>query len=226
MTKHVTHGLLALLVALTTSCTGSVAVEHENHEFEDGVDIDLGTDPWRARRRMDLDQLDASIRRATGGIGWDRYGGTPRTLRENYFERYEDTLGVPDYINSSAEDLSASLLFAKFLDDAGRAVCRRAVNRETERGGEEQDGAAIGLFAPVDVEDPEPAAADVSETLANLLLRFHGRSLEPDDPQLTPWREFYGSVAATANAAEDPEPQRAWEAVCVALVTHPDFYTY
>ena len=105
-------------------------------------------------------------------------------------------------------------------------MCRRATNRETERGGESQDGEAVGLFLPVDVEDPEPSAADVNQTLANLLLRFHGRQLAPEDPELTPWREHYARLATAASELEDPQPQRAWEAVCVTLVTHPDFYTY
>ena len=125
--------------------------------------------------------------------------------------------------NSSSEDLTVSLLFVKFLDDAARSVCRRAVERETVDGGEAQDGEAVGLFAPVDVEDPEPTAADVDAALVSLLLRFHGRSLSAEDRQLEPWRTLYDTIAPLA---PEDEPQRAWEGVCVALLTHPDFYTY
>lgn len=218
-----TRIVLALATLALVSCQGgSIAVEHEDHGFVDGEDVDLGADPWRTRRRMDIDQLDASIRAATGGIGWEDWRGSPPTLRARYFDTYADTLGVPDYVNGTSEDLTTSLLFVKFLDDAARSVCRRAVNREAGAGAP-QDGEAIGLFAPVDVLEPAPEALDVRTTLSRLLLRFHGRSLAPSAPELEPWVELYATLAAAAPAEEAP---RAWEAVCVTLITHPDFYTY
>lgn len=201
-----THIALSVAFALALgSCqSGSVPVGHEDHRFEDGEDVDLGTQPWRARRRMDVDQLDRSIRDVTGDIGWD-------------FARYADTLGVPDYQNSSSEDLSVSLLFQKFLDDAARDVCQDLAAREA---GETPQG----TFAPVSVSEPS-APAETREALANLLLRFHGRHLAPDDVQLDPWVDLHGRLDAAITEAEAP-PQRVWEGVCVALITHPDFYTY
>ena len=123
--KTPTHLLLLALSLGGLSCSGSVPVDHEEHDFEDGEDVDLGTQPWRERRRMDVDQLEASLREVTGGIGWERMNGDG-TVRTRYFREYADTLGMPDYINSSAEDLSVSLLFQKFLDDAARSACRRS----------------------------------------------------------------------------------------------------
>ena len=120
--KTPTHLLLLALSLGGLSCSGSVPVDHEEHDFEDGEDVDLGTQPWRERRRMDVDQLEASLREVTGGIGWERMNGDG-TVRTRYFREYADTLGMPDYINSSAEDLSVSLLFQKFLDDAARSAC-------------------------------------------------------------------------------------------------------
>lgn len=212
---------LFLWIALASvGCTGSLPVDHEEHEFGDSTDVDLGADPWRARRRMDIDQLDSSIRAVTGGIGWDRGSAE---ARESNFDRYADTLGVPDFINSSAEDRSASLLFAKFLDDAARDVCRRLADREGGSGAA-IDGEPQGIFAPVDVNDAAPPQDDVDAALSSLLLRFHGRRVEPSAGALVPWRELHARMAATAVATETP--RRAWEGVCVALLTHPDFYTY
>jgi len=213
---------LLLLLALCTSagCTSTVAVDHEDHELDDPTEVDLGADPWRVRRRMDIDQLDRSIRAVTGGIGWDR-GSTPETRVSN-FAVYSDTLGVPDFVNSSAEDLSASLLFAKFLDDASRSACRRLVDREA--GTSTADGEPQGTFAPIDVSEASPDQADVDEALSSLLLRMHGRRVAVGSPELTPWRELHARIAATAAATETP--RRGWEGVCVALLTHPDFYTY
>jgi hypothetical protein len=200
--------------SLSSACDGgSVPVDLEEHAFEPPTDIDVGAAPWRARRRMDIAQLDASLRRVTGGpdgtdgIGWD-VGTT------NQFVRFDDTLGVPDFINSTVEDRAVSLIFQKFLDDAARNVCRRLVDREA-------GDAAKGTFAPVDVDAAEPAAADVDAALVSLLLRFHGRRLTATDRTLAPWRELH-----TAAAAGTETPKRAWEAVCVALIDHPDFFTY
>ncbi len=222
--------LLPLLFSLPLGACqgGSVPVGHERYDFGDGVDVDLGTEPWRERRRMDIDQLDESIRAVSGGIGWERWAtdasGVPY-VRERYFDTLSDTLGVPDYVNSASEDLTVSLLFEKFLDDAARDVCRRLADREAGDGAA-YDGAAVGIFDPVDVSTTDNSSTQISEALANLLLRFHGRRLAPDDPQLTPWRDLYGRLETAVNAAEPPAPRRAWEGVCIALLTHPDFYTY
>lgn len=209
-----------LLLSSATGCSGSLPVDNEDHDFLDPRDVDLGADPWRARSRMDIDQLDSSIRVATGGIGWDRGGVDSRTSE---FAYYADTLGVPDYINSSTEDRSVSLLFVKFLGDASRAVCRRLADRE---GGSpsQYDGDAQGIFAPVDVNAAEPEQADIDAALSSLLLRFHGRDVPVGADELQLWRELHARMAASEAALETP--RRAWEGVCVALLTHSDFYTY
>jgi len=211
--------LAALLALAFPGCAdGPVPVALEGHDFEEERPVDVGAAPWRERRRMDIAQVDASLRRVTGGIGWDS-GST------NQFVRFDDTLGVPDYINSTSEDRAVSLIFLKFLDDAARSVCRRVADRE---GGD----APLGTFAPVDVDAVDPASADVDAALASLLLRFHGRRVTAGSAALAPWRSLYtraaAEVAATTMDPERPDlsPRRAWEAVCVALVDHPDFYTY
>lgn len=225
------RAMTILLVLGFAGCSGTVPVDHEEHDFEDDETVDLGDQPWRDRRRMDIDQLDASIRVATGGIGWEafRRDGDDWEVRRRYFDYYGDTLGVPDWINSSSEDLTVSLLFEKFLDDAARDVCRRLVDREAGRG-REYDGAPIGLFDPVDLdpaeEDPPPSTEEVDAVLARLLLRFHGRPVEPGSEALTPWRALHDRASAAVTADDELPARRAWEGVCVALITHPDFYTY
>ncbi|MBX3272072.1 MAG: hypothetical protein KF729_17535 [Sandaracinaceae bacterium] len=201
---------LALLTGLLGgSCDRSVPIELEDRRLTPPEDVDLGTDPWRGRRRMDVDQLRASIARVTGGLAWEVSG-------VDQLSRFSETLGVPDYARDTAEDLQPSLLFLKFLDDAARSVCRRLVDAEQTAPAE-----ARVFFTALDpsVQSPPPAA--VRENLAALLLRYHGRLLEPEDRAIDPWVELLESAAV-----EDAAPARAWEAVCVALIDHPDFFTY
>jgi hypothetical protein len=217
---------LLALVALPACQSGSVPVAHEDHGFDDPTEVDLGADPWRHRHRMDVAQLDRSIRRVTGGIGWDTWGrnGTTWEVSARQFDAFADTLGVPDYINGTSEDLAVSLLFLKLLDDASRNVCRRLVDREAGRG-QPYDGAAQGVFAPVDfAATTPPTQAEIDAALSSLLLRFHGRRVAVGSDELTPWRELHARLAATEAATTTPT--RAWEGVCVALFTHPDFFTY
>ena len=70
----------------------------------------------RDRRRLDIDQLNASIRRATG-FGWVDDQGNDR------FVQLASTLGRADYRNNTAEDRSPSLVFQKFLTDGDNQRC-------------------------------------------------------------------------------------------------------
>jgi hypothetical protein len=165
----------------------------------------------RPRRRMDIDQLTASIQRVTNGIGWFR-GWDGR----DEFDVYAQTLGKPNYTDMTAEDLTPSLLFEKFLDDASRNVCDQLVDRE-------RAGAADPiLLAHVSATDTLATNADgIRQNLAALLLRFHGRVVDPASPQIDPWvRVFDASATATA------DPLGGWRAVCVGLFLHPDFYSF
>jgi hypothetical protein len=169
----------------------------------------------RARRRMDIDQLNASIRAATGGQGWTEGTGDDEV---DLFVELGPTLGVPDYLDRTNEDLTASLLFEKFLGDAARSVCAKVVGKELALPLEPRV-----LMVYVDVEQTwDDAPAEVETNLRYLLLRYHGTSLDDDDvARLEPWTWLFRSTVHASGS-----PAKGWEAVCVALITHPDFYTY
>lgn len=220
MSTRATRIALALGCLALASCAedAEVGTTPVPASVGDGVDLDLGTTPYRPRRRMDVDQLDASITRVTGGIAWER-GST------NQFQRYAATLGVPDYAQTTSEDLTVSPLFLKFVDDAARYTCDLLLRRET---GEEARGV---FFVHATVDDRLPgSAAAIDDNFRYLLLRYHGRRVEPGSRQLEPWRDLLSRAAAATLDPDDPEPEPrmadAWEAVCVALINHPDFYTY
>jgi len=159
-------------------------------------------EPGRPWRRMNVDQLDAAMQRASGGISWVEVRGA---YVAPLFTELSATLGKPDYVEITQETLEPTPLFLKFLDDAARSVC--------------------GEMIRVDLAAPEEArillSDDVDQRLTTLLLRFHSRRVFPDDPQFGTWRWLYQS---TAFATDDPTAP--WYAVCVALFTHPDFYSY
>lgn len=163
----------------------------------------------RGLRRMDLDQLSASIERVTGGVAWLDPNGT------DYFETYAATLGKPDFGQRTQEDLRPSALFQKFLGDAARATCTEAV------GGE-----FAGERTPHLLGDVPPTAtwatdrALIEGNLRELVLDFHGVDLPEGDGRLQPWAFLFESTEHTSDSALE-----AWTAVCVGLMTHPAFYT-
>ena len=65
------------------------------------------------------------------------------------------------------------------------------------------------------------ARSDVDSHLQRLVLRFHSRDLAADSPDLAQWRFMVESLEFL-----DQSRDQTWAAVCVALFTHPDFYSY
>ncbi|MCB9670310.1 MAG: hypothetical protein H6736_16595 [Alphaproteobacteria bacterium] len=165
--------------------------------------------PTREVRRMDIDQLDASIRSATGGIGWDVDG-------VSQLQELSASLGVPDFAQRTSEDLTAGLLFQKFLDDAANAVCDTLVERELAG----TSNVLLGAAGPTDTRATNAAAVDAA--LAAALLRYHGRRVSPGDPQLDPWTLLFDSTLTVTGG----DTMAAWRSVCIGLIVHPDFYQY
>lgn len=186
-------------------------------DTDPGAEVDLVPPPLeatRALRRMDLDQLDATLRQVTGGIGWTEVRGGREV---NLFVELAGTLGKPDYIEITSESLEPSALFQKFLGDAARSVCDRLIERDLRLPMADRI-----LMSSVEAEDDlDSAAPRIDANLRALLLRFHGRHLPPGDPLLEGWTWMFETVLHVTD-----EPVDAWEAICVGLITHPDFYTY
>ncbi len=164
----------------------------------------------RDRRRLDLDQINASIRAATG-FGWVDDDGDDR------FVQLAATLGKADYRNNTVEDRSASLVFQKFLGDAAHSVCGKLVQNDLGRPSADRI-----FFVHAGVDDLVSTAPEAVEAnIRHLLLRFHSRVVEVGSDELEPWMWLHESAGfVSAN------PRLAWNAVCVGLITHPDFYSY
>jgi hypothetical protein len=162
---------------------------------------------------MTIDQLDVAIRAASGGIGWEE-GKADNPI--NLFKKLGSTLGVPDYIQVVQEELSPGAMFQKFLSDAARSVCTKLTQKEVEAPAAERV-----LMVHADPKATlESAPEAIEANLQMLLLRYHGYMAAPDDPALSPWRWLFQSVMHVTGS-----PVEGWRAVCVGLMTHPDFYS-
>ena len=82
---------------------------------------------------MNLDQLNAATQQLMGGLEWSEVrNGSP----VNLFEALSETLGKPDFIESTEEDLTPSSLFLKFLSDAAGELCLAGLDADLEGDGE------------------------------------------------------------------------------------------
>ncbi len=170
--------------------------------------------PARPRKRMNIDQLDAALRRASGDIGWTAGNGTDG---KNELVTLALTLGKPNYTDVTTEDLEASALFQKFLADAAASVCDKRVSADLAAPAK-----ARLLLVDVDPKlgyEAQPAAVD--KALLRAVLRFHGRVLTASDPELESWRFLFQGATKISG-----KPAEAWRAVCSALIQHPAFSTY
>lgn len=159
--------------------------------------------PARRLRRLTAEQFHRSLEVATGE-SWSRY------------EQFAGALGRPDYAEVTDEGLEISVTFDKLVHDAARETCGRAVASEVN----ESDPLEKAILREVTIGSRE--LDDLRRNLRYLHLRFLGVDVPEDDPRFDPYLDLLTNppaVGASAMAAR-------WTAVCVALVTHPDFLTY
>ena len=210
---------------------GAIGVDSQEEGQADLRPEIVELEPGRPRRRLNIDQLEDAMIKASGGIGWTEDRGNNTV---NVFNELSSTLGKPDYIQITEEDLEPTILFQKFLGDASRSVCAKmlardletiAVVQEYERRPYDDPPADLPArtlmihVTPDDTWASNPEAVD--ENLRALLARFHGKVISPDnEAALANWRWLVQSGRHVS------EPTQAWMATCVALFTHPDFYTF
>lgn len=198
--------------AAAVGAPGPVVVPVETTDTGEVVLIPVNS-PTRVRKRMSVPQLDAAIRKVTGGIGWVEI----RSGKEvNLFTELSSTLGRPDYILTTHEDLSPSVLMEKFLGDASRSVCDALVNKEREQSADER--VLMTYVGPKDTVASAPLQVD--ENLRYLLLRYHGTAVESGSSELNLWTWLFDAATVATG-----DPVLGWRAVCVGLISHPDFYS-
>jgi hypothetical protein len=177
--------------------------------------------PGRLVRRLRVSQLRATFPVVFGNDA----AGKPITWMVNSttsgFDFYRAPLGEPDYLNTTDETAEVSALYVKFIDDAARDACNRALTADNGRA----DPNARVLIRHTErtaTYATDPAGIDAN--LRYLRLRFHNIPVTPgDDSPITGLRQVFNAAVSAATASPSIE---GWRAVCVALVTAPEFSIY
>lgn len=158
----------------------------------------------RYRMRMNIDQLKSSMNSITG-VEW-KSGNT------DLWSKYSSTLGVPDYIENMTEDLTASVIFQKFLNDAAVYSCQQWIDNDLS-------SSEKSFFVYVTSDDTEKTS--VMNNIEYLRYLIHGQRSVENDPFVDSIWELYFLVHQRTE-----DNVNAWNTLCVAMFTHPEFYTY
>jgi hypothetical protein len=179
-------------------------------------------DPMAAPRtsgRLTVRQLADSMPVALGGSTW-------MIGNAKGFDARRATLGDPDYLAVVDESGEPSALFLKFMGDAARDGCARALKLDVVRPANQRS--VIRFSGLSDTAESNRAAVD--ENLRYLKLRFHGARLEPgDDAALSGLRALFSTAVQGLAAGHPPTSEHVaegWKAVCVALLTAPEYHLY
>jgi hypothetical protein len=144
----------------------------------------------------------------------------------NGFTARSATLGEPDYINVVDENLEASSLYQKFMGDMARDGCTRTANADAALA---QNARVLMRFVALN-DTLTTNAAGVNENLRYLKLRFHGVKVAPTDTTtLADLRTVFDTAVRGAAGTSTPTAahvKEGWRAVCVSLLTAPEYHLY
>lgn len=180
--------------------------------------VEEASQALRTAGRMRVEQIRRSLETITGGLRWEEdFGQGPTDM----LRILGPTMGEPDYLLVTEENLEPSLIIAKFMQDASHRVCTRWLDRDAAADAGER------TFVHHAEAWTSTAAADVDASLRGLMLRFFARYLPPDgsgDAAIADLRELFVNASSTATAGS--EARDGWLAVCIALMTDPEFVVY
>ncbi len=170
-------------------------------------------------QRLTVRQLAQSLPVVLGGNTW-MVGAT------NGFNARSATLGEADYIAIVDENLEASTLYQKFMGDAARDGCTRAANADAALA----QGARVLMRTVALTDTVATNAAAVDSNLRYLKLRFHGvKVASTESASLSGLRTVFTDAVRGAAGTATPNAghvKEGWRAVCVALLTAPEYHLY
>lgn len=172
-----------------------------------------------ATRRLSIAQLTASLPVVLGGKTWTVGSASGFALRSA-------ALGKADYVGIVEESLEPSPMFQKFMMDAAVSGCTNTVNADAALAANQRV-----LMRFVGLTDTEKTnATGVDDNLRYLKLRFHGVKLAPDDAvALDGLRTVFTAAVTGVSGSSTPSAaavREGWRAVCVALLTAPEYHLY
>jgi hypothetical protein len=193
-----------LLLALLAACHKSGSLDQSSQPQS------------RDARRVSIEML----RRSFPVVFGNDPAGQPITWTlgaRTGFDAYSRALGEADYADVVDENRDPSPLYLKFIDDAARDGCNKVLTADLARTDPTQR--ALVRYAQL----TDTAGDALNKNLRYLRLRFHGVHVaDADDAPIAGLRQlFTDSLAANGGSVKE-----AWRAVCVALVTAPEFSLY
>ena len=180
--------------------------------------VDPSSQPQsRTARRASIEML----RRSVPVVFGNDLAGQPITWMvsstKTGFDAYSRALGEADYADVVDENIDPSPLYVKFIDDAARDACSKVLAADAQRSAR-----TLVKYAAL-TDTPQGAPAAIDRNLRYLRLRFHGLFVAPaDDAPIAGLRQ----LLTDAIAVNGGSVTEGWRAVCVALVTAPEFSLY
>ncbi len=185
-------------------------------DVDASLDPDAGEPPLVVARdigRMTIEQLARSIPVVTEGLRWTQDFGQGET---DLLVVLAATLGAPDYINVTDENLEPTLIIAKFMQDASHGICSRWVTRDRS--------AETRSLVQHDGDWASRDETHARAALQRLQMRFYARQVDTDSVQVDRLYTLFLNASNTAQAGR--ETADGWLAVCIALMTDPEFILY
>jgi hypothetical protein len=210
----------ALLLFVLLLATGACSDDDDSSPPIQTPDVTEDTSeptplPGRQPRRMSIEQLQRSIPIVTGGLEWVEDFGEGEL---NMLTILAPTLGAPDYLLVTEENLEPSLIIAKFIQDASHRICTKWVERDKARPASERTLVIHDDWYSVDEET-------VKTNIRALLFRFFAKAVDAqDDLAVQDLYELFGAAALNAPLANKADD--GWLAVCLALMSDPEFILY
>lgn len=171
--------------------------------------------------RVSLSQLRASFPVVLGNDASGRpitWNSGSSSSPQPGFDVYARTLGEADFIGRTEDDRDASPIYVKFMDDAARSGCDQVLTADERQN----DPTRRTLLRFVSFTDtPDTNSEGFRQNLAYLKLRFHGVKVN-DDRQI----EALQTLFIEAGSGSSVPIKDGWRAVCVALLTAPEFHLY
>ncbi|TNE43262.1 MAG: hypothetical protein EP343_34200 [Deltaproteobacteria bacterium] len=157
----------------------------------------------REARRISVLHLQRMIPKLFDGLTWTD------SRKNNMFSKLGVTLGQADYIYATQSHRKPTMLFMKFMDDMAGQLCGKAVEADNKN---ENFAKRMLIRYP---RDPD-------KNLRFLRLKFHTIAVPEDSNEgIQNLRKLYDNVLRATQSID-----KAWSAVCVSMMTSPEFFAY